>query len=89
VTLIVDVADGCISIGRDQGIVDNWDRNPNLRGPNGNGEPSAFLEITDLNGNPVRIDHHNWGHVFEDDNTFEYPYFHGPNGEHISYIPNE
>jgi len=50
------VADGCISIGRDQGIVDNWDRNPNLRGPNG--EPSEFLEITDLNGNSVRIDHH-------------------------------
>jgi len=29
------------------------------------------------------------GHVFEDDNTFEYPHYHGPNGEHISYIPNE
>jgi hypothetical protein len=63
----------------------NWDKNPNLKGPNG--EPSEFLDIKDLNGNDVRIDHHNWGHQFKDNNTFEYPHYQGPNGEHLSYPP--
>jgi len=63
----------------------NWDRNPNVRGPNG--EPTEWVDIIDLDGNPVRITHHSWGHVYNDNNTFEYPHFEGPNGEHISYIP--
>jgi RHS repeat-associated protein len=67
--------------------VDDWNKNKNIRGPNG--EPAEFLDIKDLYGNDVRIDYHKWGHRFEDNNTYEYPHYHGPDGEHISYPPGE
>jgi len=65
--------------------VDNWDKNPNLKGPQG--EPSELIRTKDVNGNDVEIKHHSWGHQFEDNNTYELPHYHGPNGEHISYPP--
>ena len=61
----------------------NWDQNINLRGPNG--QQSEFLKIKDRLGNDISIDHHKWGHVFKDNNTFELPHYQGPNGEHLSY----
>ncbi len=57
-------------------------KNPNLRGPNG--EASELIRGRDLNGNPVEIQHHNHGHYFADDDTFELPHYHGSRG-HISY----
>jgi len=65
--------------------VDNWDKNPNLRGPQG--QPSEKILATDGNGKDVVIDHHNWGHKFEDNGTFEMPHYHDPNGDHVSYPP--
>ncbi len=62
---------------------DDWDPNPNIRGPKG--EPAEFIDAEDLHGNSVRIPHHKHGHFFDDTNEFELPHFQGPNGEHISY----
>jgi len=57
--------------------------NPNLRGPKG--QPSEVVHVMRDDGEIVPIDHHSNGHRFEDDNTYELPHYHGPNGEHISY----
>lgn len=57
-------------------------RNPNLKGPNG--EPSEVIRGRDLHGNAVEIEHHKYGHRFDDNNTFELPHYHGTKG-HISY----
>ncbi|AXI01475.1 RHS repeat domain-containing protein [Aquirhabdus parva] len=58
-------------------------KNKNIRGPNN--ERAEFLEFKDLNGKPVQVDHHKWGHQFSDNGTYEQPHYHGPKGEHISY----
>ena len=62
---------------------DVYGKNDNLKGPKG--EPSEQVTTIDKDGNIVQFDHHNYGHQFDDDGTYEYPHYHGPNGEHISY----
>lgn len=61
-----------------------YGKNPNLKGPSG--EPYEKVSTIDKNGQLIEIDHHKWGHKFPD-GTYEYPHYHGPNGEHISYPP--
>lgn len=63
---------------------DVYGKNENLKGPNG--EPSEKVTTINKDGDAIEIDHHKWGHEFED-GTYEYPHYHGPNGEHISYPP--
>lgn len=59
-------------------------KNDNLKGPKG--EPYEKITTINKSGDTVEIDHHKWGHEFPD-GTYEYPHFHGPDGEHISYPP--
>jgi len=61
-------------------------KNKNIRGPQN--EPAEIIIIKNTKGETVEIMHHKWGHQFEDNQTFEYPHFHGPNGDHISYSQN-
>jgi hypothetical protein len=52
---------------------DQYGRNPNLRGENG--EPSEILSTTDArSGKPVTIEHHRNGHRYTDDGTHELPH---------------
>lgn len=39
-------------------------------------------------GELVKIEHHSHGHTFKDvdPEEFELPHYHGPRGEHISYL---
>lgn len=65
---------------------DVYGKNDNLKGPNG--EPYETVTSLDKDGNIIEIDHHKWGHQFPD-GTHEYPHYHGPDGEHISYPPEQ
>ena len=54
-----------------------------MLGPNG--EPWEILRATDVNGDPVEIQNHMWGHVFEDTGEIMGPHYIGANGEHFFY----
>jgi RHS repeat-associated protein len=60
-----------------------YGNNRNLLGPNG--QPSQVIHAQDIYGNQVRIDFHSNGHKFLDNNTFEFPHYHGSLGQHYSF----
>lgn len=62
-----------------------YGRNPNLTGPNG--EPYSVLHTLDNNGELIEIKHHSNGHEYHDNQTSEWPHYHGPNDEHLNYPP--
>jgi RHS repeat-associated protein len=62
-----------------------YGKNKNLLGPNG--EPYEQITIRDAQtGEKLgELDHHKWGHVFEDKGECEKSHIHGRNGSHHSY----
>ena len=65
--------------------VSQYGKNPNLTGPNG--EPYEILIIRDAaTGEQIgQLDHHKWGHLFDDTGQCEKSHIHGRSGSHHSY----
>ena len=59
-----------------------YGKNPNLVG--GKGEPWEMVKGLNSDGELVEIEHRANGRFFSDNNTFELPHYHGPNGEHLT-----
>jgi hypothetical protein len=62
-----------------------YGKNDALKGPNG--EPYEVVHAMDENGNMIEIQHHKWGHTFNDVNppVYEPPHYHGVTSPHIFY----
>ena len=56
---------------------------PNMRGPYGELPQSIYTQ--DLDGNPVEIQDHEWGHVFDDTGEEMGPHLKGPDNTHYFY----
>lgn len=63
-------------------------KNPNLLGPKG--QPYERVRIRDAATKETigELDHHKWGHRFDDNCTFERAHYHGRTGTHQSYGPD-
>ncbi|HET9958028.1 MAG TPA: RHS repeat-associated core domain-containing protein [Polyangiaceae bacterium] len=59
--------------------------NPNLVGPRG--QPWERVSGLNANADIVTFDHHSNGHYFRDAGEYEFPHYHGPSGEHLTYEP--
>ena len=57
---------------------------PNMRGPHGELPQSIYTQ--DLNGNPVEIQDHAWGHVFNDTGEVMGPHLKGPDPDNVHYF---
>jgi RHS repeat-associated protein len=63
-------------------VTEKYGKNSNLLGPKG--EPYQVIQIIDPATKETvgTLEYHKWGHVFEDNNTYEQPHYHGEDGSH-------
>ena len=65
-------------------VTPTYSKNPNLVGSQG--QPWVLVRELTPDGNTIiEFEQHSNGRIFADDNTYELPHYHGPNGEHLTY----